>query len=75
MKFLWISTQQAEGYQFEISKAYYAKLTDVSAVVVKDGNTENPLAILDGQNSKWKKFYEPLGADPYWMGPEYKASR
>ena len=46
---------------------------DVSAVVIKDGNTENPLAVLDGPNFTWEKFYEPFGADTYWMGPEYKA--
>lgn len=46
---------------------------DVSATVIKDGNTENPLAVLDGINFEWKKFYEPFGADTYWMGPEYKA--
>lgn len=46
---------------------------DVSAVVIKDGNTDNPLAVLDGIAFPWKKFYEPFGADSYWMGPEYKA--
>jgi len=46
---------------------------DVSAVVIKDGNTEKPLAVLEGTPFEWKKFYEPFGADSYWMGPEYKA--
>ena len=46
---------------------------DISAVVIKDGNTEKPLAVLDGIPFEWKKFYEPFGADTYWMGPEYKA--
>ena len=46
---------------------------DVSAVVIKNGNTEKPLAVLDGIPFEWKKFYEPFGADTYWMGPEYKA--
>ena len=46
---------------------------DVSAVVIKDGNTEKPLVVLDGIPFEWKKFYEPFGADTYWMGPEYKA--
>ena len=45
---------------------------DVSAVMIKDGNTEKPLAVLDGIAFPWKKFYEPFGADTYWMGPEYK---
>lgn len=43
---------------------------DVSAVVLKDGAE---IALLDGLNFEWKKFYEPFGADTYWMGPEYKA--
>ena len=43
---------------------------DVSAVVLKDGKQ---VALLDGSNFEWKKFYEPFGADTYWMGPEYKA--
>lgn len=46
---------------------------DVSAVVIKDGNTEAPLAVLEGINFEWKQFYEPFGADRYWMGPEYRA--
>lgn len=46
---------------------------DVSAVVIKDGNIKKPLAVLDGVPFEWKKFYEPFGADTYWMGPEYKA--
>jgi hypothetical protein len=51
-----------------------ARKKDVSAVVIKDGNVEKPLAVLDGIPFEWKKFYEPFGADTYWMGPEYKAS-
>ncbi len=43
---------------------------DVSAVILKD-NKE--LAVLEGINFEWKKFYEPFGADTYWMGPEYRA--
>ncbi len=43
---------------------------DVSAVVLKD---EKEIALLDSTNFEWKKFYEPFGADTYWMGPEYKA--
>lgn len=43
---------------------------DVSAVVLKDGAQ---IALLDGPNFEWKRFYEPFGADSYWMGPEYKA--
>lgn len=43
---------------------------DVSAVIFKDG-TE--VAVLDGTGFEWTKFYEPFGADTYYMGPEYKA--
>ncbi len=43
---------------------------DVSAVVLKDGKE---IVVLEGINFEWKKFYEPFGADTYWMGPEYKA--
>jgi len=43
---------------------------DVSAVILKDGVQ---VALLDGPNFDWKQFYEPFGADTYWMGPEYKA--
>jgi hypothetical protein len=43
---------------------------DVSALILKDGKE---LAVLEGINFEWKKFYEPFGADTYWMGPEYKA--
>ena len=45
---------------------------DVSVVVIKDGNADKPLTVLDGIHFEWKKFYEPFGADTYWMGPEYK---
>lgn len=45
---------------------------DVSFVIVKDKNTTQPLAVLNGMNFEWKKFYEPFGADTYFMGPEYK---
>lgn len=43
---------------------------DVSAVVLKD---EKEIALLNSTNFEWKKFYEPFGADTYWMGPEYRA--
>lgn len=52
---------------------------DVSAVILKEvseGQDKTELmqvAILDGMNFEWKKFYEPFGADTYWMGPEYRA--
>jgi hypothetical protein len=46
---------------------------DVSVAIIKDGNNEKPLAILEGTPFEWKKFYEPFGADTYWMGPEYRA--
>ena len=43
---------------------------DVSAVVLQDGKE---LTVLEGTNFAWTKFYEPFGADTYWMGPEYRA--
>lgn len=42
---------------------------DVSVMVLKDSKQ---LAILDGSNFKWKRFFEPFGFDTYWKGPEYK---
>lgn len=47
---------------------------NISAVIVKDGNVNNPLATLDGLQFGWKKFFEEFGNDTYWMGPEYKAN-
>ncbi len=46
------------------------QMKDVSAVVLKE---EKEIALLDSTNFEWEKFYEPFGADTYWMGPEYKA--
>jgi hypothetical protein len=46
--------------------------TEVSATVTKQGTTL-PIAVLDGPNFTWKKFFEPFGYDSYLMGPEYKA--
>jgi hypothetical protein len=43
---------------------------DVSAVVL---NGEKEIALLDSTNFEWKKFYEPFGADTYWMGPQFRA--
>jgi hypothetical protein len=43
---------------------------DVSAVVLKN---DKEISLLDSTNFEWKQFYEPFGADTYWMGPEYKA--
>ncbi len=42
---------------------------DVSAVILKDGKE---LSVLEGLNFNWTQFYEPFGADTYWMGPEHK---
>jgi hypothetical protein len=46
---------------------------DVSATIIKNGDAAHPLAKLDGLHATWKEFYEPFGADTYWMGPEYRA--
>jgi len=43
---------------------------DVSAVILKD---REQIAVLEGSNFEWKKFFEPFGSDTYWQGPEYKA--
>ncbi len=43
---------------------------DVSAIVTNNGKQ---ISFLDGLNFEWEKFYEPFGADTYWMGPEYEA--
>lgn len=45
---------------------------DISAVIIKDNNTNTPFAVLDGANFEWKKFFEEFGYDTYWQGPEYK---
>ncbi|HBM45978.1 MAG: hypothetical protein UT05_C0001G0045 [Parcubacteria group bacterium GW2011_GWF2_38_76] len=47
---------------------------DVSAIIVKDGDVDNPIATLDGNNFKWEKFWEEFGYNSYWRGPEYKAT-
>lgn len=43
---------------------------DISAIIFRNGVE---LKKLDGLTFEWKQFYEPFGADKYWMGPEYKA--
>jgi hypothetical protein len=45
---------------------------DVSAAVIKNGETDTPLAVIGGVNANWEKFYEPFGVSTYWRGPEYK---
>lgn len=47
---------------------------DISAAIIKNGNMEKPLAVLEGINFKWTNFFEPFGYDSYWKGPEYKAN-
>jgi hypothetical protein len=47
---------------------------DVSATVIKDGETDKPLAVLGGVNADWEQFYEPFGVSTYWRGPEYKSA-
>jgi len=48
--------------------------TGVSALVVKDGNYDKPLALLDGTNHDWTKFFEPFGHDDYLEGPDYEGN-
>lgn len=48
--------------------------TDISAIIINNGNADNYLvAMLDGNNFQWKKFFEPFGRDTYLQGPEFKA--
>jgi len=46
---------------------------DLSALILKNGNSENPLAVLDGTNFSWTRFWEKYGQDWYWQGPIYKS--
>lgn len=46
--------------------------TDISAIIIKDGNYENPISTLDGKNYEWQEFFEHFGYDAYLTGPEYK---
>jgi len=46
---------------------------NVSVVVTKVETQNKQIAFLDAKNSEWKEFYEPFGADTYYMGPEYEA--
>jgi len=46
---------------------------DVSAAVIKNGDTATPVAVLEGTNFEWKQLFEEFGHDSYWQGPEYKA--
>ena len=43
---------------------------DVSADIFKEGET---IAVLNADDHKWRKFFEPFGQSTYWQGPEYKA--
>ncbi len=45
---------------------------DISVIIVKDGESENPFAILDGNTFTWTQFFEPFGYDTYWKWPTYK---
>lgn len=46
---------------------------DVSAVILKDDQIDEPLAVLDGANFEWEPFFEEYAHDDYWWGPEYRA--
>lgn len=45
---------------------------DIFVAIIKNDDTSKPLAVLDGINFQWEKFWEPFGRDWYWKGPEYK---
>lgn len=46
---------------------------DVSAAVIKDGDTESPYAVLDATKSDWRPFFEEFARDDYRWGPEFRA--
>jgi hypothetical protein len=41
---------------------------DISFEILKDNKS---IFTVDGNNSEWKRFYEPYGRDHYYMGPEF----
>ncbi len=45
---------------------------NVSVKVIKKQADSKEAAFLDATNFEWKEFYEPFGADTYYMGPEYE---
>ncbi len=45
---------------------------DVTANIYKDGQL---VAKLSAPSGEWQRFYEPFGADNYWMGPEYELNQ
>jgi len=47
---------------------------DVSAVVLTPGKEDVPIALLEGGEFGWTRFFEEYGQDWYWQGPEYKAT-
>lgn len=49
------------------------QLKDVSVKILKDNNSDQPVAYLDAAKSSWKAYFEPFGHDNYWMGSEYKS--
>ena len=49
------------------------QVQDIIAVVIKDGNANQPVAVLDGREAPWHRFFEPFGHDRYWMGPAFRA--
>lgn len=54
--------------------SYLFKCIIKDVEIIKNGNTEQPLAILNGNNFEWTKFFEPFGHDSYWKGPQFKAA-
>jgi len=76
---------EAQSYEISSEKSFTLYLNilvpdidgqkkDVSAIVIKEEDTSSaPLALLNGVDFTWEKFFEPYGHDTYWKGPEYKA--
>ncbi len=44
---------------------------DVSAALLKAGDTEHPVAVLDGINFNWQPYHEEFANDDYFKGPEF----
>jgi hypothetical protein len=68
-----VSSQPFELYVNLLVPDIAGQKRDIQALVIRSGDIwNNPIAILDGTNFEWQKFFEPFGHDTYWQGPEYK---
>jgi hypothetical protein len=44
----------------------------IKATIIKYGQNEETIKILDGNNFQWEEFFEPFGYDSYLKGPEFE---